>query len=140
MAATAIRTAAAIAPTQAKPRPDPAGAVAAATATGAAAAASGDGCQGDFGCGIPDPPDLANERERPLAELRRRGRPDGVPDDDGGTAEPIELVRAGGTAGQVRGDRRRKRRVTGHQPVDAGRLRGRQLELLPYFVVVHGWF
>ena len=99
-----------------------------------------DGCQGDFGRGIPDPPDLPNERERPLAELRRRGRPDGVPDDDGGTAEPIELVRAGRTAGQVRGDCRRKRRVAGHQPVDAGRLRGRQLELLSYFVVVHARF
>ena len=99
-----------------------------------------DGCDGDFGGGVPDPPDLPNERERPLAELGRRGRPDGVSDDDGGTAEPIELVRAGGTTVQVRGHRRRKRRVAGHQPVDAGRLRGRQLELLSYFVVVHSRF
>ena len=89
---------------------------------------------------LPDPPDVANEREGPLAELRRRGRPDGVPDDDGGAAQPIELVRAGGTAGQVRGDCRGQRRIAGHQPVDAGRLGGRQLELLSYFVVVHAWF
>ena len=75
-----------------------------------------------------------------LSELRRRGGADGVADQDAGSPQPVELFGAGETAGEVRGDRPGQWRIAGHQPVDAVRLSGRQLELFSDVFVIHARF
>ena len=81
--------------------------------------------------------DGCDERQRPLAELRRGRRPDGVANDRRRAAQPLELRGALRATGEVTGQRRRLGRVARGKPVEPVGFDRRKLEELPRLCVFH---
>jgi hypothetical protein len=80
---------------------------------------------------------LSDIGEGPVAQVGRRRRRHGVADDRAEPPEPAQLERALGAAGEVAGHGLGRRRVAGHQSIQAVRLRRRQFQCFSCLVVIH---
>ena len=129
-AATDPAQVATVRPRPATRRPAIEGAAAAATGSSSGTAHGRDGRPARH-------PVLADVGERPVAQIgRRRGR-DGVADQRPEAPEPTEFERALRAAGQVAGHGLSRRRIAGHESIQAVRLRRGQLQCFSYRVVIH---